>query len=198
MESNIYQAPESEILNTESTAKEFYVVSPKKFLVLYFGTMGLYLLYWFYKHWALYKATHSEKMWPVMRSIFSIFFTHSLFEAFDLRVREVKSNFSWSPGGLATTFVILSIIDRISERMASNEVGSPLTDTMAFILMPMLGYVLYKAQLAANVGMGDHLGKANTYLTAANYVWLLIGGALWLIVILSLYMIIMGVPEFLQ
>ena len=33
------------------TASKFYVVSIKKFYALFFGTLGTYIVYWFYRHW---------------------------------------------------------------------------------------------------------------------------------------------------
>jgi len=34
MEKNVYQAPDSEVLTKETDQSEFYIVSPRKFLIL--------------------------------------------------------------------------------------------------------------------------------------------------------------------
>jgi hypothetical protein len=83
MEASVEQSEHQEPVQT--TKMEFYAVSQKKFLIMYIGTLGLYSVYWFYKHWSLYKKSENEEMWPIMRSIFQIFFTHSLFSLFEMK-----------------------------------------------------------------------------------------------------------------
>ncbi|MGH8498981.1 MAG: hypothetical protein ACRERV_09275, partial [Methylococcales bacterium] len=67
MNSNPYAAPDSELVieTTSSLKQRFYVVAPAKFLLLYFGTLGLYDLYWVYKHWAQFKLATQGDQWPV-------------------------------------------------------------------------------------------------------------------------------------
>ena len=46
--------PKTNVLKEEDRKKHlplFYVVSPKKFWVLFIATMGAYEPYWFYKNW---------------------------------------------------------------------------------------------------------------------------------------------------
>jgi len=197
MEKNVYQAPDSEVLTKETDQSEFYIVSPRKFLILFFSTLGLYSIYWFYKHWALYKVSNNEDMWPVMRALFSIFFTHSLFELFDVRVREKDPEYKWFPSGLATGYVILSIIETVTERMSAKEIGTPIVDIIGFIAFPIIGIILHKAQVVANIGCGDPQGESNDNLTPANFVWIAIGALLWAVAILGIYVLAVGTPEFL-
>lgn len=75
MNDNPYKAPESDLeLAVAGTEKQFYVVSIRKFTILFFMTLGLYTIYWFYSHWNEYKLYSGKKIWPAPRSIFSIFF----------------------------------------------------------------------------------------------------------------------------
>lgn len=81
MESNLYEAPQSTLSDVESLEdKEFYVVSIKKFTILFMATFGFYSIYWFYRNWKMSKAKYRDDIWPVARGIFSIFFVHSLFD----------------------------------------------------------------------------------------------------------------------
>ena len=73
MEENFYRAPTAVVADLEIEAPKFYVVSTLKFWVMMITTLGIYRVYWSYKHWALYKAKTGQSMWPVMRAIFSIF-----------------------------------------------------------------------------------------------------------------------------
>ena len=52
MESNVYQAPASEILTAkpEAAGVALYVVAPWKFNLLFWATMGIYGLYWNFKN----------------------------------------------------------------------------------------------------------------------------------------------------
>jgi len=132
-----------------------------------------------------------------MRALFSIFFTHSLFELFDVRVREKNPEHKWSPSGLATGYVILSIIETVTERMSAKEVGTPIVDIIGFIAFPIIGIILHKAQIVANIGCGDPQGESNDNLTPANFFWIAIGALLWAVALLGVYVLAVGTPEFL-
>ena len=58
MDADVYKAPEAEIVTESTEGLEFYVVSPKKFLIMQISTMGIYSIYWFFKHWKQYKLKH--------------------------------------------------------------------------------------------------------------------------------------------
>jgi hypothetical protein len=57
---NPYAAPEHlGSAETAGTRLRFYVVAPRKFLILFLGTLGLYLLYWMYAQWACFRRATS-------------------------------------------------------------------------------------------------------------------------------------------
>ncbi|MDH5434214.1 MAG: hypothetical protein OEY19_09730 [Gammaproteobacteria bacterium] len=199
MTSNVYETPKSDIRNvSDAGGAEFYIVSPKKFLILFLVTLGMYQIYWFYQHWVQHKQAVGTNVWPVPRAIFSIFFVHGLFELFSLKASERKQGFVWNGGGLAVIFIISSIISNVSDRLSAKEIGSPVTDLIGLVLIPVIAWVLYKAQKVANIACGDPAGELNSELTAANYIWILLGLGLWAMVLLGLYVILIGTPEFLQ
>jgi len=193
MDTDVYKTPESEIVADNNESLEFYVVSPKKFLVLQLITVGLYSIYWFYKHWALYKTKHNEDIWPVMRGIFQIFFAHSLFEAFKIRAKEMKNNLSWSASWMATLFVILSIISAVADRMSYKEIGSPYSDLISLILLPIVTWILFKAQKVANIACNDPNGESNANFTGLNALWIVVGGCFWLVALFGYYVIYAGI-----
>jgi hypothetical protein len=141
---------------------------------LYIFTLGFYQMYWFYKNWSRYKAATQESMWPVMRGIFTIFFTHSLFREVDAAIVAEDREHSWDPGLLATGYVVAEIATRIMDRLpdAMDKVVIPLE---LFVMLPLVGFLLYRAQRAINVACGDPTGASNAGLTWANYVWIAIG-----------------------
>lgn len=178
MEENIYAAPEATLTNTDADSVEpaFYVVSTAKFLTLFFFTFSLYGLYWHFKNWKQYKIAYDDHTpMPIMRSIFSIFFTHALFAAIDTRLRMKEKAFSWKPNLWATIAVIALLASRIIDRLTAS--GS-LTTAIEFVPIPLMviyGFALLQAQYAINISCNDPEGKSNSNFTLANCVWIFLG-----------------------
>jgi hypothetical protein len=168
---------------------QFYVVAPAKFLLMLIGTAGLYGYYWFYRNWALLNRKHKQ-YWPVMRALFSVFFTHSLYAEIDHSLTRRGAAYRWSPGVLATVYVVASIASHILDRLAGKNVGSPWTDLSSVLLLAPMVWSMLAAQRAINIAEGDPAGSGNRGITAANVAWLVLGGLLWLLVLLGLYLMI--------
>jgi hypothetical protein len=195
LDSNPYQAPTAPVLDTSlETDATFYVVGLRKFLVMMIGTLGLYGFYWFYKNWALFNRRYDTKYWPVPRAIFSIFFTHSLFNEVDGQLQKRGVAYDWMPGLAATVYVVAAIAGRILDRLAVKEIGSPVTDVLGIVMMVPMVWALYRGQRAINLAEGDPEGTRNARLTTANILWLLPCLLLWLLVLLGLAAIALGLP----
>ncbi len=190
MSGDVYLPPEADLTTVEDNiCQEFYVVGAKKFIVLFMMTMGFYSVYWFYKNWQQYKLEHDDDSWPVARAIFSIFFVHSLFSAVESRLNNLKRNYVWSPQLLALVYIVLVVINRISERMSIKEFGEPYVDIAPLLTIPLIGYVLYQAQMAINEACNDVEGDSNNHFTGLNYAWMTLGALLWVMMLLGLFMI---------
>ena len=196
MSQDIYSAPESELEQTETVDNLFYVVSPLKFWLLFLMTFGFYQIYWFFKNWQNFKTVTGQKMIPALRGLFSIFFAHSLFREVDAVLEERNIAAQWSPGSLATIYVITAIGNNLCDRLSKMNVGSPVTDAFAVILIPVVGYVLYRAQCMINLAMGDPQGQTNSRFTLWNILWILSGGVVWLAAGIGVVVMIFY-PEFL-
>ncbi|TQV88305.1 hypothetical protein [Aliikangiella coralliicola] len=192
MTSDVYKAPESEIIINQESEAEFYIVSPKKFLILFIATIGLYSVYWFYKHWSQYKLHNNENMWPVMRGIFSIFFAHSLYESIDRKIRDKKLDYLWSPSIVATVYVLFSVVQNVSNQLSTRDIGVPISDLTSIVFFPLIVWSVYKAQLAANIACGIPDGNINNDITPANIFWIVIGAILWLLNGLALFFVVTG------
>lgn len=181
MNSNPYQAPQSNQLTDVDASDElmFYVVSKRKFLVLFVATLGLYGVYWAYKNWQRYKAVSNEKVIPILRGFFQIFFTHSLFMKVQASLEKRGVDFAWSAKGHATWLVILLIISNLLDRLAMKSIGSPHTDFASFLIMIPLLLAYLKAQEAINRACGDAQGTSNGHFTGANLAWIAFGLILW-------------------
>ncbi|WP_049631642.1 hypothetical protein [Cellvibrio sp. pealriver] len=193
MEENIYAAPEATLTNTEADSVEqaFYVVSTAKFLTLFFFTFSLYGLYWHFKNWKQYKIAYDDhEPMPIMRAIFSIFFTHALFFAIDMRLKQLKTNFNWDPSTWATIAVISVFISPIIDHFAETNPAVGVIDFVSLVLMAIYGFALFKAQRAINISCNDPTGSSNSNFTFANCVWIFFGS-----IILTLALIGIFVPD---
>jgi hypothetical protein len=191
MQENIYAAPEANLVDTDvaSVKPAFYVVSPVKFFTLFFFTLGMYGVYWHYKNWALYKVAYDDRdPMPVMRAIFSVFFTHTLFSVIDIRLKAEEKDFAWNPGLWATLGVAALLASNIIDRIpAAGAVG----DLLAFMPIPLTflyGFALFKAQRAINVSCNDPQGKSNRSITWANCIWIFLGAALLTLALLGVFL----------
>jgi hypothetical protein len=182
----------AQLAPSQSSKMEFYSVSQEKFLILFLGTFGIYAVYWFYKHWSLYKRSENEQMWPIMRGLFSIFFTHSLFSLFEIKYQNKTGEAPKSINNLATTFVAASILGNIGSRLSESGYGVPFTYYSSLLALPVICWCLYQAQSLANYASDDVNGSENCTLTALNYVWLFVGFIIWSIVAFGIYAVSAG------
>ena len=189
MESNPYAAPLAELEEPSNIEPTFYVVGIRKFSILFVSTLGFYSIYWFYANWKGYKEKYSEKIWPIARAIFSIFFAHSLFSKVQEKLDAEKQEYEWSPGSLATIYVVLTIAGNVVDRLSMKEIWSPNSDILSLVLVLPLFYTVLVAQRAINYSEGDTEGASNNTLTWVNYLWVLLGVVLWILSVLGVLLI---------
>lgn len=181
MDNNVYQAPKSNVLKEEDRKKNlplFYVVSPKKYWVLFISTMGIYELYWFYKNWENYKINTKSNLWAIPRAIFAIFFVYRLFEAINNRLIEKIPDSNWKYSAFPILYILITIFERISDSIIPNETLS-LSLTLASV--PIIGWLLYQAQQKVNIICDSPKGEDNANFTVANFIWIALGVLLWLV-----------------
>lgn len=190
MQENIYATPESSLDNPEQSPVEhaFYVVSVPKFLTLYFFTFGFYGFYWHYKNWAQYKIAYADKSpMPFWRAVFSLFFTHSLFNTIDTRLMEKGIDFKWNPTVWATIAVVAQLASRIIDRVtADGDMTTPI-EYAPFPLMIVYGLVLLKAQRVINLSCMDPDGNSNRTFTLANCAWIFLGAVIFSLIAVVIF-----------
>lgn len=174
-------------------APMFYVVSLRKFTVLFLATLGLYSIYWFYKNWDLYKdkwpfaSEVGSTVWPVPRALFSVFFVHALFREVKAYGRDNPVVAAWRNNWHATTVVILMLLSTVLDRASAHGMGSPTTDIASLVVILPLVVELRKAQAMINASCSDADGSGNSDFTKANYAWVAIGVVVWLVMIIELF-----------
>ena len=195
MDDNLYAPPQAAVADPPApvSAREFFVVAPRKLLLMYVATLGLYAYYWWYQHWARYRRFNREPLWPVARAIFPVFFAHRLTGEIDDRLSRLRLSRGWSPGLLATAFVLLQIFSSVADRFSWYDVLSPWSDVAGLALLLPIGLLLMRIQRAANRAAGDADAQANGRLTWANWAWLVPFGLLWLLLLVGMYDMLSGI-----
>ncbi len=104
----------------EQSAPLFLYIPVGRLIILSIVSMSLYEVYWVYKNWRYIKERDKLNIRPFWRGVFGIFFCHSLLRRIheDKEGRSVQMP-SFSPGGLATGWVVLVIIANIISRAPS-------------------------------------------------------------------------------
>jgi len=190
--SNPYSPPLARVADASGEhAAAFYVVAPWKLLVMTIGTATLYSVYWFYKNWALLNR-RDQAYWPVPRAIFAVFFTHSLFDEIDARLRRSGSAHTWSPRVLATVYVVCLLVRGFDSRLAPGVFDPGRVALFNLLMMTPMIFVLYRAQRAINVAENDPAGASNARLSVANALWLVLGLLWWTVIGLGIFLMLTG------
>lgn len=184
MSNNIYAAPQANLdEHIQSDVDDrFYVVSPRKMMILTFATAGIYLLFWYFKHWSNYRHVTGESVWPLPRAIFCVLFTHSLFHKIEDHDVTGKRP-AWSSDGTATGVVLIYIGNYILSWFGQ---GSGLVNLICTLVIIPITLLLKRAQIEANARCGDPDGSSNNSLTGANIAWCVLGGFFWLLALVGI------------
>lgn len=197
MPENIYKAPEAELAQTQESleANEFFVVSIQKLWVMNIVTMGVYALYWYYKHWQLFRVKNNDYgIWPVARAIFAIFFIMGLFDLINDDYKK-KSDKPWNYKLSAITYilvVLLSSFVSIGSGIApfeSDEVQALFELGNIVVVVVLTTWVLASAQVKVNLVCSDPKGKSNKRFTWGNIVLMCVFSLYWIVVLYGTYLI---------
>ena len=176
---------------------EFFPVSEGKLITLYILSFGLYGVYWFYKNWKLQQPKMDKKIFPVMRAIFSIFFTHALFNRINKCAKGLDQKHKFNANLLATFFVtaviVGNLLDRVSMSTSILENLSNTTVIIASLVIFILSvYPMAVVQATVNRINNDMLGYLNHKYSLWNYLLIALGAVSWLIIALGLLAQSMG------
>ena len=91
------------------TAVLYFPVSSRKLVVMSIVTLGLYQLFWFYKHWRIYKLRTGANITPAARCLFLAFYCYSLFRQIKDGAVTCGITRAFSPGLLAAGWILASL-----------------------------------------------------------------------------------------
>ena len=159
-----------------------YVVSVRKFLLLYGLTAGGYMVYWSYRNWASYKAETGAPIAPLLRAALWPFFILPLFEVVQNGLDRTGRCYFWQPetrGLLIMLLVMFSVLVSTLFTRPSDAVYVLFTNA---VLIAGCCAMLVAAQRAINILAGDPQGSVNKALSYANFAWMVAGTLLMAIV----------------
>ena len=196
-EKNIAQ-PETQKLPADENETPFFPVAEGKFITLYILSFGLYGIYWFYQHWKRQKPMMDKKIYPLLRAIFSIFFTHSLFKRINQQATHLPQQHKFNTNALATFFVATIILSHVIEpvSMGADMIQSMTSQTfitVSLVLFLLSTYPLVKAQATINRINNDMLGLLNHKYSGWNYLITVPGTIFWLLLVMGILAGIIGV-----
>ena len=189
MQENVYAVPASVVLDVEDTPvadSGFYVVSPRKFVLLFFASLGIYQIFWFYLNWRRQKMAAGLKVQPAVRGLFALFFAHKLFRRIDNQLKARGVAHQWSPVRAATIYVVLTIFSAMSDRILEHSLGQRASGTLSIVTLCAVLLPLLDAQRAINAASKDPDGIGNSRFSTANIVLLVAGACFWLLILASL------------
>jgi predicted MFS family arabinose efflux permease len=162
----------------------FFVVAPRKLLIMVLLTLGAYFVYWLYRQWALYRQAKGMRLWPWARVMFPGCYFCSLILSVMHELEQGESDYRWSPRCLAVAVFV----------------GGCLPFTVLWLLSPFVALVVvaciavFQLAIAVQLQMAiNHLERdvnavGNARMTDANRVaiaagllgWgMVVTGAMW-------------------
>lgn len=176
---------------------EFFPVSEGKLITLYILSFGLYGIYWFYKNWKLQQSKIDKKIFPVLRAVFSIFFTHSLFNRINNSAGKLPQKQRFNANILATVFVGAIIFSNIIDPLSLNtslleDLPSSGIFVTSLIIFLFSVYPLVVVQATVNRINNDMLGYLNHKYSLWNYLLIVLGVLFWLMLAMGLLAQSMG------
>lgn len=153
--------------------RPYFAVSPAKLVVMSICTLGMYEIYWFYKHWNQIRVTNRQKVLPFLRAMFSIFTCHFLFMRIKDEAQSSGIAAMFSPGLLTFCYIVPSLFWGSSGILCLLGLGSL--------------WALVTVQRVAN-SLNDHFAPdadRNERYSVTNIVFMAIGGLLFLLVVIG-------------
>ncbi|WP_338724337.1 hypothetical protein V9L16_04855 [Pseudomonas tolaasii] len=178
---NPYTAPQADLSLPVDSPATFFVVAPRKFVVMVLLSQGFYGFYWLYKHWSIYRAATGARVLPLVRAFFSFLFVYALVmkikNALDLKALPYR----WLPRCYALGWITSACLPFTYIWFVSPFTALKLGFCFAIIQVSMGAQI----QCAVNHLENDRQGKANCRITWANGIWIAIGVSFWVIGITS-------------
>ncbi|UVL88881.1 hypothetical protein [Pseudomonas sichuanensis] len=163
----------------------YFVVSPKKLALMSFFSLGLYWWFCFHRHWVHQRCATGDRIWPLARAFFLIFYLYPLIRRLDRDLVRAGLGRRWSPAALFLLYLAVMIC-QIGSGLMVDAIDPLWFLPFAIGAYALLIWVEVKLQQAANLLAGDPQGAQNSRMSWANWIWMTPGLLLWGVVVLSI------------
>lgn len=155
---------------------ELYVVSIRKFVLLYVFTCSGYVFYWSYRNWLSCKDMTGADIMPVLRGVFWPFFILSQFEYVQLRLDMAGRSHCWHPDTRGLLLMLLVWIGVLLSMLFTRPSDTSFVFAVYMLLIAGGLFLWIGAQRAINVLQGDPKGSCNDTVSGCNVLWMMAGG----------------------
>lgn len=159
----------------------FLHIPVSRLIVMSILSCGLYEIYWIYKNWRYLKEREGLSIRPFWRGWFGVFYCHSLLKTIhqDDELTQVEQP-NFSPGGLATGWVVLVIVANIVGRAPG-----ALASIISFLIPSFLCFVPVQDYINS-VNLKKNPNAPNSKWSAGHTVCLIFGIIIWVLTLLSI------------
>jgi hypothetical protein len=175
--SDVNQAPTA---RPTGTVPNYFVWPAPWVLVLTIATLGFFSIYWHYRQWLAVKAS-GERINAIGRGIFGVFFLHALFRQIQGSRTQAGLPRGRAESGLATTYVILTILSNLAARS-----GSPLGLALSLLMGLGGAFILSTAQNDINQLAKQTSSETNGHLGVGGGIMIAVGLAFFLKMVILL------------
>lgn len=169
-------------IQSSSVAIEYYAISPNRLVLFSILTFGAYEIYWFYKNWQAIKKFEGQKISPFWRTIFAVFFCHGLFKKILESAKSHNYQNLYSPGWVATAYILLLLVGNGLSSVDSYEVGF----NLIWLIVVLSTFIpLLSVQEAINFNNEKVTGSSELKRDfSGGEVALIVIGVLWFLLVL--------------
>lgn len=156
---------------------EYFSIPPARLALLSVLTLGLYEIFWFYKNWEAIKKAEQQKISPLGRAIFTVFYCHSFFKKVLQSAKKHGYNDSYSPGLLATIYIILLLVGNGLSRIENTTFGLDILWLLIAIssFIPLLSIQkainFNNSKMIRNFDKNRKFSKEEIILTVIGVIW---------------------------
>jgi hypothetical protein len=182
-EKNPYAPPIDEpyrpaLASSSDESLPYYPVSILKLVVLSVFSLGFYDFYWMFKQWQAIRDHHGTSVSPFWRAFFGVWFVYALFD--DVRHRSLMAELRENvPSGMsAAAYIVFAILGRIGGRIDNDLLWL----VSFFTIVPL---IIMQGAMNRLVRHHDPNADMNERFTAWNIIVIVVGAALWALIILG-------------
>ena len=174
-----YQAPEGPIEDSAGRKRKPFFLAPPahKLAVMIVATLGLYLIWWFYRNWRAVQRHEGRRRAPVWRAMFSFLFAHGLFKAINRIVagHDATARLKINAGGLAIAYAVLYLCAWLPP---------PYWLVFVSCLFPLLPVNALARRY--NEAIDGDLHRAEDAFNMWNWLGIALDGLFWLLILLGM------------